>query len=106
MTEGKCPQRANRSRGTALEYTQMLLTGMTLSEIGTHFGVSCGSVRKALKAKGLPTQSRALLASIPEGCTPTDANVLRVANFALAKENAELKSKLRNIALALQDFID
>lgn len=100
----KCPSRANRSKGTVAQYTQMLLRGMTLDEIGDHFGVTHGAVRKALKAAGMPTQSRALLAAIPEGCTPTDAEVLRAANFALAQENHELKAKLRKVSSALADL--
>ena len=100
----KCPQRANRSKGSVAQYTQMLLRGMTLGEIGEHFGVTQGAIRKALKSAGMPTNSRKLLASIPEGCTPTDADVLRAANFALAQENHELKSKLRKVAAALADM--
>ena len=100
----KCPSRANRSKGSVTQYTQMLLRGKTLDEIGAHFGVTNGAVRKALKAAGMPTNSRLLLSAIPEGCTPTDAEVLRAANFALAQENHELKAKLRKVAGALADL--
>lgn len=100
----KCPQRANRSHGTVTQYTQMLLRGMTLAEIGNHFGVTPGAVRNALNVAGQPTQSRALLSALPEGCTSTNAEVLRAANIALAQENYELNAKLRKVAAALADF--
>lgn len=101
MSRQKVPQRANRSTGSTDEYTRMLLRGMTLHEIGDHFGVTHGAVRKALQAAGLPTNSRRLLAAIPEGCTPSDAEVLRVANQRLAQENHELKAKLRAVKAAV-----
>jgi hypothetical protein len=96
------PQRGNRSTGDVEQYTRMLLTGKTLDEVGDFFGVSHGAVRKALKRRGLPTNSRALLAAIPTGCTPTDAEVLRRANHALAEENAKLKERLTRIQSALK----
>lgn len=94
---GAVPARANRSNGTAAEYVQLMLRGHRLEDIGGAFGVSGSAVRKALKAASLPTNSRKLLACIPEGCTPTDADVLRAANHALAQENTELKAKLEAI---------
>jgi hypothetical protein len=96
------PQRGNRSTGDVEQYTRMLLTGKTLDEVGDFFGVSHGAVRKALKRRGLPTNSRALLAAIPTGCTPTDAEVLRRANHALAEENTKLKERLTRIQSALK----
>ena len=102
----KVPQRGNRTTGSANEYTRMLLKGMTLSQIGDHFGVTHGAVRKALKIRGLPTNSRALLAAIPTGCTPSDAHVLREANHALAQENTELKKRLVRFKKALEVLKD
>jgi len=96
------PQRGNRSTGDVEQYTRMLLTGKTLDEVGDFFGVSHGAVRKALKRRGLPTNSRALLAAIPTGSTPTDAEVLRRVNHALAEENAKLKERLTRIQTALK----
>ena len=101
-TEQTVPQRGNRSTGDVTDYTIMLLKGHTLDEVGDHFGVSHGAVRKALKRRGLPTNARSLLAAIPTGCTPTDADVLRSANHALAQENAELKERLTRIKTALK----
>lgn len=100
-----CPQRGNRSTGDVTDYAQMVLRGHTLDQIGDHFGVTHGAVRKALQRAGLPTNSRALLASMPEGCTPTDAAVLRAANHALAEENAQLKNRLAKIKAAV-NFVD
>jgi len=98
----QCPQRGNRSTGTVGNYTRMLLAGHTLESIGQSYGVTHGAVRKALKAAGLPTNSRRMLAAIPEGCTPTDAAVLRVANQRLAQENHELRARLATIERALR----
>ena len=98
----KVSRRGNRGSGDVNQYTRSLLTGMTLSQVGSHYGISADAVRKALKSRGLPTNSRALLATIPEGCTPTDAEVLRRANFALAKECTELKARLNRIKTALK----
>jgi hypothetical protein len=100
-----CPQRGNRSTGDVNDYAGMVLRGHTLEQIGDHFGVTHGAVRKALKRAGLPTNSRALLAAMPEGCTPTDAAVLRAANQALAAEVAQLKSRLSKIKAAV-NFVD
>ena len=100
----KVPQRGNRTTGNVVEYTRMLLKGMTLDQIGDHFGVTHGAVRKALKRQGLPTNSRALLAAVPEGCTPSDTDVLRHANHALTQENAELKERLTRIRNALKEL--
>ncbi len=97
----KCPQRGNRSGGNVIEYMRMMLAGNTLEQIGAEYGVTHGAVRKALQAAGLPTNSRKLLAAVPEGCTPTDAAVLRAANHALAQENHELKARLRAIRTAV-----
>jgi hypothetical protein len=97
----KCPQRGNRSVGNVIEYMRMMLAGNTLEQIGAEYGVTHGAVRKALQAAGLPTNSRKLLAAVPEGCTPTDAAVLRAANHALAQENHELKARLRAIRAAV-----
>ena len=102
MTTPTCPQRGNRSAGTAREYLQMLLRGHTLQQIGDHYDITHGAVRKALKAKGMPTNSRLLLSAIPTGCTPTDAEVLRQANHALADENAALKARLQKMSDALK----
>ena len=101
MRDKSCPQRANRSAGNVHEYTRMMLRGHTLEEVGQHFGVTYGAIRKALRRNGLPTNSRELLAAIPEGCTPTDAAVLRAANHALAQENHDLRSRLAQIEKAL-----
>lgn len=101
MMRATCPQRENRSAGSPVEYMQLMLSGQTLAQIGKQFGVTHGAVRKALKASGLPTNSRKLLAAMPEGCTPTDAAVLRAANHALAQENHELKARLRAIRAAV-----
>lgn len=100
MTDNKVPQRGNRSSGNVLEYTQMLLKGMTLQEVADNFNVSGSAIRKALKYAGLPTQSRSLLACLPEGCTPTDAAILRSANHKLAAENEDLKRKIRGLKSA------
>jgi len=100
----KTPQRANRSTGTVTEYSKMILRGHTLEQIGDVFGVTHGAVRKALKAAGLPTNSRRLLASIPVGCTPTDAEILRRANHNLAAENSALRAKLQAIKTALKNI--
>ena len=96
-----CPQRANRSAGNVADYTRLLLRGLTLEDVASQYKITAGAVRKALKAKGLPTNSRQLLAAIPEGCTPTDADVLRSANHQLAQENHELKQRLQAIKAAI-----
>jgi hypothetical protein len=56
-------------------------------------------------APGAPANS--LLADVPEGCTPTDARVLREANHALAIEVHELREALSTplAAVAKADMV-
>lgn len=100
----KVPQRANRSKGTVMQYADRLARGQTHEQIGAEFGVTPGAVRKALMKAGLPTTVRSMLNSIPEGCTPVDAQMLRVANHALAAENHRLRLKLRGIQKSFSAF--
>lgn len=102
MKLSKQSNKGNRSSGTVHEYTQMMLKGMTLGQIGAHFNVTDGAIRKALKRNGMPTNPHKLLSAMPVGCTPTDAAVLRRANHALATENAGLKARLQKIESALK----
>jgi len=97
----RCPQRGNRSAGNAQQYCAAMMRGYTLAEVGAMYGVTHGAVRKALMKAGMPTNSRKVLRAVPEGCTPTDADVLRAANHALAQENHELKTLLRKIRAAV-----
>lgn len=50
-----------------------------------------GALLDAAEALSAPSA----IDSIPEGCTPTDARVLRDGNFKLAEENHELRRALR-----------
>ena len=106
MTTAKTtPSRGNRSTGDVYKYTSLLIKGYTHQQIGDRFGVSGNAVCKALKAAGFPKTSRQVLALFPEGCTPTDAAVLRAANHSLAIENEHLKAKLRAIQSAISGLI-
>jgi hypothetical protein len=53
----KGPQ-GNRSTGTVGDYLFLLARGFSQEEIGCHFGVSGGAVRKALLVAGLPSTAR------------------------------------------------
>jgi len=98
----KDPQRANRSSGTATEYGQLILRGYTQQQIADQFGVTAGAVRKALIRHGMPTNPHKIMKLMPTGCTPTDAEVLRRANHALAEENSRLREALNRVSGALK----
>lgn len=93
----KCPQRANRSSGSPDSYLAMLKDGKTQREIAEQYGVTHRAIGKALQKLGMPTNSREVLASTPEGCTATDARILREANHRLAIENYELRLRLSKL---------
>lgn len=93
--------KSNRSTGTPADYLSLLLRGKKPEEIGDAFGITGSAVRKALAAAGLPTSAAKALGMLPEGCTPTDANVLRAANLRLSTEVFQLRGRLRAARKAL-----
>ena len=95
---------SNRSTGNVNDYVKLILAGNTLEKIGKQYGISGCAVGKALKSAGLPTNSRRLLQVIPEGCTPTDAEVLRAANHKLIEENHKLRSKFKALKKMLHEI--